>query len=406
MFFLLFCVPLWYAVSTLYIKAPTNLKIMHRDRFRELLRKYADGTCTPRERRFLEEAVLRNPIKGNWSWESEEEKILMGLRIKRTIDKKRWKRQTRARKFWYAGVAASFMVAIGIAWQLFTPWNQTENHRIMISETASLSTDRVRLTLADGSTVNLDSIGDGLVSQSGNVHIRKLDNNQLVYEVVDGISSPADQESMPQNTIHVPNGKQFQLTLPDGTRVWVNTASSLTYPVAFATDERKVQLIGEAYFEVTPNKTAPFKVIANDTEITVTGTHFNVSAYTSDQLVKATLMEGGIDIQNGGRTVTLIPGDQALVYDGGHMEKRKGNLEQALAWKNGYFVFDDMDIVSVMRCVARWYDIRVEVADPIPSKRFGGTFPVAAELDELLTDLEMIGDIEFERKGKEVRIMR
>src|SRR5690606_39008643 len=238
------------------------------------------------------------------------------------------------------------------------------------------------------------------------VRIRKLASGELVYDMVDVVSRATGQKTLPQNTLHVPNGKQLQLTLPDGTRVWMNTASSLTYPVVFAGEERKVKLSGEAYFEVATDLAKPFKVIANDTEITVTGTHFSVSAYASDQSVKATLMEGGIDIDYGGEKMSLTPGYQAITRDGGNIEKRKGNLEQALAWKNGYFVFDDMDIVSVMRCVARWYDIRVEVADPIPSKRFGGTFPVAAELDELLTDLEMIGDIEFERKGKEVRIMR
>lgn len=379
---------------------------MHRDQFRELLRRYADGTCTQQERRFLEDMVLRNPIANKWSWGSEEERILTGLRIKFAIDERRMrKRQTRMRKLWYTGIAASLLIAAGVSMQLFFQWNRSDGETVVISETAPFPSDRIRLTLADGSIVSLDSIGEGLVTHAGNVRIRKLNSGELVYDMVDEVSRATELKPLPQNTLHVPNGKQLQLTLPDGTRVWMNTASSLTYPIVFAGEERKVKLSGEAYFEVATDLAKPFKVMANDTEITVTGTHFSVSAYASDLSVKATLMEGGIDIDHGGEKMSLTPGYQAIMHEGGNIEKRKGNLEQALAWKNGYFVFDDMDIVSVMRCVARWYDIQVEVTDQVPLKRFGGTFPITGELDELLTDLEMIGKIKFERKGKEVRIM-
>ncbi len=379
---------------------------MHRDQFRELLRRYADGTCTQQEQRFLEDMVLRNPIANKWSWGSEEEKILTGLRIKFAIDERRMrKRQARMRKLWYTGIAASLLIAVGVSMQLFFQWNRSDGGSVVISETAPFPSDRIRLTLADGSIVSLDSIGEGLVTHAGNVRIRKLASGELVYDMVDEVSRATGLKSLPQNTLHVPNGKQLQLTLPDGTRVWMNTASSLTYPIVFAGEERKVKLSGEAYFEVATDLAKPFKVMANDTEITVTGTHFSVSAYASDLSVKATLMEGGIDIDHGGKKMSLTPGYQAIMREGGNIEKRKGNLEQALAWKNGYFVFVDMDIVSVMRCVARWYDIQVEVTDQVPPKRFGGTFPITGELDELLTDLEMIGKIKFERKGKEVRIM-
>lgn len=379
---------------------------MHRDQFRELLRRYADGTCTQQERCYLEDMVLRNPIANKWAWGSEEEKILTGLRIKFAIDERRMrKRQARMRKLWYIGIAASLLIAVGVSMQLFFQWNRSDSGSVVISETAPFRSDRIRLTLADGSMVSLDSIGEGLISGTGNVRIRKLASGELIYDMVDKGSSAIEEKPLPQHTLHVPNGRQLQLTLPDGTRVWMNTASSLTYPAAFAGNERKVKLSGEAYFEVATDLAKPFKVMVNDTEITVTGTQFNVSAYASDRSVKATLMEGGIDVQHGGNKVSLAPGYQAIMSEGGTIEKRKGNLEQALAWKNGYFVFDDMDIISVMRCVARWYDIQVEVTDQVPSKRFGGTFPITGELDELLTDLEMIGKIKFERKGKEVRIM-
>src|SRR5690606_38132370 len=209
----------------------------------------------------------------------------------------------------------------------------------------------------------------------------------------------------PLNTIHVPNGQQFQLTLPDGSIIWVNTASKLTYPVDFIGDERMVTLEGEAYFEIAKDKKKPFKVLANGTEILVTGTHFNVSAYPSDARVTTTLVEGGVTVRKNKDQVVLKPGYEALVPDSGSMIERKGNLEQVLAWKNGYFIFDNMDILSVMRSVARWYNVEIEVSSIHTNKRFGGSFPITASIDELLKDLETVGKIRFERKGSEVNVM-
>src|SRR5690606_38598298 len=153
-----------------------------------------------------------------------------------------------------------------------------------------------------------------------------------------GVATEHGTQSM--NTIHIPNGKQFQLTLPDGTDVWVNTATILTYPVSFTNGKRSVELNGEAYFEVAKDEARPFEVVANGTSIVVTGTRFNVSAYPSDNGVTTTLVEGGVTVRAGTREAKLSPGDQAIVGRSGKIEKRRGGVEQALAWKNGYFIFD------------------------------------------------------------------
>lgn len=378
---------------------------MQREEFRRLLHRYADGSCTEAEKRFLEDMVLRNPVVGNWSWSSEEQRVLMGIRIKQAIDEKRYvSRRSRSMKLWYGGIAASLLAVFGLMWSFGGKKNDREKP-LVISETASFPSDGIRLTLADGSVVGLDSLEHGLVSHTGEVDIRKLDGGELVYEKSTDSKSAIASELPAQNTLHIPNGKQFKLVLPDGTNVWMNTATTLTYPVAFTGSERKIVLDGEAYFEVTPDRSKPFKVMTHGREITVTGTHFAVSAYASDQQVRTTLLEGGVDVRHQGKTLSLTPGFEAVSSADGNLVKRQGNLEQAMAWKNGYFLFDDMDVVSVMRSVARWYDLRIVIESNLPQKRFGGSFPITAGIDELLADLELISKIKFERNGKEVRMI-
>ncbi|WP_134091207.1 FecR family protein [Olivibacter sp. XZL3] len=379
---------------------------MQPEKLRELLRKYAAGECTVQEQKWLEDKMLRKPIAGAWDWSSEEEKIQMGLRIKKNIDRQRLaKRDKIIRRLWIKGVAASFLLLLGYLWiAQYQQKKEEKIDRLVINESVSHAVDGIVLTLADGTKINLDQQEGALIEEQG-VSIRKTRDGLLVYES-DGDASPMAAEAVAQNTISTPNGKQFQLSLPDGTQVWLNTASKLSYPLVFTGGERRVSLEGEAYFEVAPNSARPFKITALETEIEVTGTHFNVSAYTSDKKVITTLLEGGVRVYKDEKQVALGPGYQATTYQGKQgIEKRVGNIEQTMAWKNGYFIFDNMDIVSIMKNVARWYDIQIVVEGKMPFKQFGGTFPMTGGLDELLNDLSTIGQVQFEKKGKEVRII-
>lgn len=377
---------------------------MKQEAFRKLLRRYAMGDCTEKERKFLEDLVLRNPVVGNWEWSSEEEKVLMGIRIKQAIDERRFSSKKSVRHMrWYWPVAASFLVAFGSWWFLRSGMTGSADKPLRITETSAFPSDGIRLTLADGSVISLDSLDKGVVDVASGSEIIKLEAGKLVYAHPEaGGATAHGKPSM--NTIHIPNGKQFQLTLPDGTDVWINTATTLTYPVNFTRGKRSVELNGEAYFEVAKDEARPFEVVANGTSIVVTGTRFNVSAYASDKGVTTTLVEGGVTVRGGGKEAQLSPGDQAIVGQSGKIEKRRGSVEQALAWKNGYFIFDDMDIQAVMRSVARWYDVRVTIDGGVSAKRFGGSFPITAGVDELLADLETVGNIKFEREGKEVQL--
>lgn len=378
---------------------------MQQHKLRELLQRYASGTCTKQEQKLVEDMVMRNPSLSKWEWNSEEERVMMGIRIKQSIDEKRFgKPRATVRNLWFWAAAASLAVALGVALHFGDNRLSRSTDTLLILEAATFADDGIRLILADGTIVTLDSVGNPSLGDTEGVKISMPDKDQLVYESAEtNLWAPA---AVPHNTLHIPNGKQFLVTLPDGTEVWLNTASTLTYPIAFSGDDRVVSLDGEAYFEVAHNPSKPFKVRAHGTEITVTGTHFNVSAYPSDEKVVTTLVEGGVDVRKGDAHVSLTPGYEATISTGTEtIEKHKANIEQTIAWKNGYFAFDDMDAVSVMRSVARWYDVQLSASGEIPDKHFSGSFPITAGLDELLADLEMVGKIKFERKGKEVRII-
>lgn len=379
---------------------------MEQEAFRRLLHRYIHDDCTREERKILEDLVLRNPIMGDWDWSSEEEKMLMGIRIRQAVDNRRFaKSKVQKRLWWLGGIAASFLTVFS-AWFIANRITDAKDVSTRISETSAFPDDGIRLTLGDGRIIRLDSIQNGFVQKSDGIGIMKSDDGKLEYACLDKNKRETTDETIPTNTIHVPNGRQIQLTLPDGSIVWINTASKLTYPINFQGDERSVELEGEAYFDIAKDKSKPFKVTANGTEIVVTGTHFNVSAYPSDATVKTTLVEGGVVVRKNAEQLMLKPGYEALVPDTGTIVNRKGNLEQVLAWKNGYFIFDNMDVLSVMRSVARWYNVQVEVSATHANKRFGGSFPITATIDELLKDLETVGKIKFERKGREVWVMQ
>lgn len=381
---------------------------MDKATFKELLRKYSEATASPAERKKLEDMILRKPLVGDWEWTSDEEREQMGIRIKQQIDDWR-KKPTRKIFRWYhfTAVAASILLILGFLWFWSKQTNDRKDNKFLVINESEINQAKdVTLTLSDGSSLNLETVENGLIQKAEGLSILKKKTGDVVYEVTEKGGGEMDKK-INYNTIHVPNGKQFQLKLSDGTRIWLNAASTLRYPVRFGTDERRVILEGEAYFEVAHDQKKPFRVLADRTQITVTGTHFNITAYSSDKTVTTTLLEGGVDINTQDKSMSLRPGYSAITQANEEsIIKQKANVEQALAWKNGYFVFDNMDIMSIMKNVSRWYDIQIVVEGNIPKKRFGGTFPLNATLDELLTDLGILGNLTFERKGKEIVIMR
>lgn len=195
------------------------------------------------------------------------------------------------------------------------------------------------------------------------------------------------------------------MILPDGTKVWLNAASSLSYPASFHGEERLVTLNGEAYFEVARNPDMPFKVKSDLQTIEVLGTHFNVNAYADESALQTTLLEGSVKIVSGKNSGIIVPGEKAVINRNGNgtIITRKANLDKETAWKNGVFSFDNDDIKSVMRQVCRWYDINVVYADNLPSEKYFGEIPRNSNLAGVFEILEL-NNVKFDVEGKTVKV--
>lgn len=250
------------------------------------------------------------------------------------------------------------------------------------------------LTLGDGSEISLDSLGNGIIANEGGTEVA-LNNGLVVYR--------AHENGAPTyNTMSTPRGRQFQLLLPDGTKAWLNAASSLKYPTAFSGAERRVEVTGEVYFEVAPNKNMPFRVSVNQVQIEVLGTHFNVNAYPDEELITTTLLEGAVKIETAAGVRTLAPAQQSRVDGQGRQQVLNDvNLDEIIAWKNGYFYFEDTDMSAILRQFARWYDVEVVYEGAVSPRKFFGVITRNSTLANVLKMLQA-SDLKFRIEGKKL----
>jgi ferric-dicitrate binding protein FerR (iron transport regulator) len=247
------------------------------------------------------------------------------------------------------------------------------------------------LELSDGSIVELESQAQSPIPRQGSVHVTKTDG-QLTY------SEQEQSTKMVYNKIVTPRGGQYQVTLADGTKVWLNASSSLRYPVAFAADERKVELTGEGYFEVAPNPLKPFRVSVHDMQVQVVGTHFNIMSYPEEGAMLTTLLEGEVIVTSPSRgQAKLLPNEQAQLSPGGNMTViRDVDVDQTVAWKNGHFVFDDTGIETIMRQVSRWYNVDIIYEGDLKDLSFVADVSRQSNVTEILRSMELTGAVSFE----------
>jgi ferric-dicitrate binding protein FerR (iron transport regulator) len=269
-------------------------------------------------------------------------------------------------------------------------------------------TNNAVLVLADGRRINLDSTANGDLARQGEVTISNR-NGVVLY---DASHSPLITDHSPYNTLSTARGNQYQLLLPDGSKVWLNAESSVRFPVAFHGATRRVEITGEVFFDVVHNSKMPFSVVANGVEVQDLGTQFNVNAYGNEDGVRTTVVEGKVKLQatssklqapSQNASVLLIPGQQAQVNDKGAIKVVKNaDVEAAIAWKNGQFIFAGNTIQSVMRQLERWYDIEVSYAQNVSTEEYIGTITRFSNISAVLNMLERTGTVRFEIKGKKV----
>ena len=256
------------------------------------------------------------------------------------------------------------------------------------------------LVLADGRKISLTDIGNGAIAKEAGLSITKTSDGQLIYTVAKETTNGESSLRSAFNTIETPKGGMWQVKLPDGSSVWLNAASSLTYPLAFSgRDKRVVELKGEAYFEVAKDEKHPFIVKTTRQEVEVLGTHFNINSYSDESTVKTTLLEGSVRVkaqQISLEAETLKPGQQS-VLSAETFSVKNVDVEEAIAWKNGYFMFNNEKQESIMRKIARWYNVQVEYADAAARDvTYYGSISRFENVSKVLRKFEQTGEVKFE----------
>jgi transmembrane sensor len=262
--------------------------------------------------------------------------------------------------------------------------------------------DKAKLTFADGSAVIIDDQTTGTVKSYASLKIT-ANHSTVSYPITAKSSGFKNQ----YNTITTPTGCKYKIALPDGSRVWLNSASSLKFPIVFNQFERKVFLTGEAYFEVASNKFKPFKVSSNNTVVQVLGTHFNVNAYNDQDAVKTTLLEGSVKIYRDGHSKMIVPGQQAYIKrNSSKININAIDVNGPVAWKNDLFIFENEDIENVMKEVARWYDVEIEYQGKTPQSHISGSISRRNNLSQILNMLELTGGVHFSIDGRKITVTR
>ena len=286
--------------------------------------------------------------------------------------------------YWrWVAAAIALLVLAGSIYRL------TEQHKrtppvVAHSGTIAPGKQGAVLMLADGSTVLLDSMKNGVVASQAGTNV-VLNNGQVVYD-----AKATSAAATAYNTISTPRGRQFSVVLPDGTRVWLNAASSLRYPVAFSGNTREVRITGEAYFEVAADAARPFSVHFNEKGVVeVLGTAFNSNAYTDEPTIKTTLLQGSIRVN---KQQVLQPGEQANIDNNGSITvDNNAETENAIAWKKGLFIMSSTDLPALFRQISRWYDIEVDMKGELPKRSFGGTIDRDVNLSDIIEALNIYG---------------
>jgi len=381
---------------------------MTKEEYLLLYEKFLSGTSSPEEEEIIK--VYQDEfelIDGPWNTEmmgsQMQAKDQIRQKLLNNIGVHKSHQITLVRR-WLTAAVLLLCVSAGLIFlsrSKKSSQQELAHHQLKSGNAVVPGGNRAVLTLADGSVVALDKGSVSKTIKQGNTSILNEGKGLLVY-AAKGPSGPAPL----YNKIAVPRGGQYQLKLPDGTLVWLNSASSLRFPTQFAGKERSVELDGEAYFEVAKNKETPFKVHVRAMEVRVLGTHFNVMAYDDEESISTTLLEGSVKVSNALQTAVIRPGQQAsLKKSSGILGVEEVNTVEAIAWKNGKFLFADEDIETIMRRISRWYNVEVEYRGNLSDKNFAGSISRYENVSEVLKMLELTGTIHFKVEGRRIIVM-
>lgn len=390
---------------------------MNKENFHKLLDKYLAGEASREEEQSLLNyyGSFQKPTEDSLESDLEDVGESIFSKINETIHPAEDYRQNQF--FYYlksVSIAASVLIAVSIGIYFYSNREVVEAEQFVeidIKNDILPGFNKAILTLADGSKISLDDAENGLLASQGNIAITKTENGQIVYEKNATNRTKFITSGYVVNTIQTPKGGKYQVRLPDGSKVWLNSASTLRYPTVFAGHERKVHLKGEAYFEIAPNKKKPFRVESDNQVVEVLGTHFNINSYDDEDYVKTTLLEGSVKVilNSKANSVTntrlLKPGEQSLTNSSrSGIRIENADTEKAIAWKNGYFKFKNTPIREIMREIERWYDVELIYEGKIPTDEFTGFISNDVKISAVLKIMEESGGVKFSVKGKKLKV--
>ncbi|WP_199119229.1 FecR family protein [Pedobacter sp. ASV28] len=386
---------------------------MEKEELKDLLERYVESRCTEQEKAWVEDWYNNHHLKANVPYthqqiEADTEEVWHRLKVTKPLVYHNWLK--------YAGIAAALILAYLLLYVYFFK----DSEKKQLPQRASMEQvlpggDRATLTLANGQQISLTDVGNGVVATQANINIRKTADGQLEYTVLDS-DTAGSSANVQLNTITTPKGGQYQVRLPDGSKVWLNAASAITYATNLSiSKERVVKLSGEAYFEVATKlkeqsgkqkaEKVPFIVKTATQEIEVLGTHFNVSSYADEEKTITTLLEGSVHVSSSFRasgTTGNLTSDEVRLKPGQQSVNSKGNLmvqpadtELATAWKNGWMKFKSAKLPDIMRQVGRWYDIDIKYQGNVGNRTISGGMSRSSTLQSALQILEQAG-VKFE----------
>lgn len=380
---------------------------MDKQAFMQLVETVVDGSATEQELSLYNNYINHFNGDGNWNEqtmgnEADTKTELFDL-IHKETETKIIPFYNRNLFGYLAACVALIVVAMGAIFYNNNLNVSNDRNKTVLKNDVSPGGNEAILVLADGSEIILNDTDQGKITEQSGVSISKTKDGQLIYRISGSVQAKTqgNKAEITYNTISTPRGGQYQVLLSDGTRVWLNASSSLKFPTSFAGTQRNVELIGQAYFEVAKNKAKPFVVQADEMKVEVLGTHFDVMAYPDEKAKYTTLIEGAVNVLNDKEAKVLIPGQQAIV-DQGIRVKKAG--DEMVAWKNGLTSFKDADIRTIMRQVARWYDIEVNYEGEIPTRLFTGEISRKANLSEFIKVIEL-SNIKLKLEGKVITVM-
>lgn len=380
--------------------------MMTREEYQELYEKYLEGKCTPDEQQKLENYQDHLNIDANtWQNHLMGNPDLIKQSIREKLENSIYIHSRKKNRIISYSIAAGliFLLSAGLFY-----YKRTATPVLVKTESPRFKNDvlpgnnKAILTLDDGSVINLDDAKNGVLTSENDIDIKKTGDGKLEYT-----TNTNQAAAIRYNTLRTPMGGEFQIVLPDGTRVWLNSGTSLRFPTAFIGSERVVELNGEAYFAVSKNKKMPFYVrTMNGMDIKVLGTEFNVMAYDNEKVINTTLIEGSVEVQKDSKMQMLKPGEEAVLNKtSGNIKVGEADTEQATAWKDGQFVFVNENIQSIMRKVSRWYNVDIEYRGNLSNKDFVGTISRKKNISELLKMLELTGAVHFSIEGRRITVM-